>query len=510
MEGAIDYLRRALNHWLAAAGILPALFSMSASGMGLAFFSGKDHQDVPWLNNVQPEGGNGSWSPGPEKGPGGKRSLAGKLIVVGLLVLIIGGSFALALQRAGDITSPTNPLTSSPGSGQVTCQALIDRAMQASGDACDKIGSNQVCYGNNTLMAELVAGTADQFNQRGDVVSVADLRRLAASPLSLASEEWGIAVFKIMANLPRSLPGEVITMVVFGNTTLDNPSNNLQTFYFSSTLGQIECDQVPFDGLMITMPDGAAVSFMINGAEMTLMGNASIKATQNGSMQVSVYSGSAYVAANGQSQIITAGQSTSMNLGGPGGTSATSPPSAPAPLSPEELDLACTLTGQFCSSQEITPVSQQDALSGLLVLLGITTPASPAETNLPNPTSMPTVTPSLLAIPNLANTQDPQSQSIPTATLLFISTDTLAVPPSPTNSLLPPTATNPPPPTATDPPPPTATNPPPPPPTAIPMITICHSTGLGTYNEITIPNVGSGGHWNHPDDIIPAPAGGCP
>ena len=220
--------------------------------------------------------------------------------------------------------------------------------MQASGDYCDQIGSNQVCYGNNTLSAEL--NSAGEFAQEGDVVSVADLRRLAASPLNLASEEWGIAVFKVLANLPRSLPGETITMVVFGNTTLDNPSGNLQSFYFSSTLGQIQCDEVPFDGLMITMPDGAGVRFIINGADMTLMGNASISAIQNGSMEVSLYSGSAIISANGGTQLVTAGESTSMDLGGPNGTSATSPPSAPEPLSPEELALACTLTGQFCST----------------------------------------------------------------------------------------------------------------------------------------------------------------
>jgi hypothetical protein len=475
--------------------------------------SGGGNSDLDWLNQLGPERGSSSGSSGPDKDPNRNRRL-GIIIAICALLVLCGGVFGLALYRARDILNPAVETTITPSAGvQATCRELIDRAMQASGNSCDQMGSNEVCYGNNTLTAELNSPSSTQFAQVGDVVSVTDLRRLAASPLRLASQEWGIAVFKVIANLPRSLPGETITMVVFGNTTLDNPSNNLQTFYFSSTLGQIDCDQVPFDGLMITMPNGAGVSFVINGAEMTLMGDASIKATQNGSMDVSMYSGSAYISANGESQFVTAGQSTSMDLGGTNGTSAVSPPSAPEPLSPAELALACTMTGHFCSQQEITPVSPQDALNSLLTLLGVATPGGVTATSLPNSTS--TVMPSLMAVPNLISTNTPLAQSFPSATLLFISTDTLVPLSSPTSpslstatSLPPATATNPPPPTATNPPPPTATNPPPP--TTIPMISICHCSEPNKCNQINIPNVGSGGHWNHQYDIIPAPAGGCP
>lgn len=43
-------------------------------------------------------------------------------------------------------------------------------------------------------------------------------------------------------------------------------------------------------------------------------------------------------------------------------------------------------------------------------------------------------------------------------------------------------------------------------------ITICHATGSSTnpYTEITIDSNGLSGHENHQNDVIPAPAGGCP
>jgi hypothetical protein len=376
--------------------------------------SGGGNSDLSWLKGLDPDRGNESHSSPPPKEPHRIRRL-GVIIAVSLLLIGCAAVFGLALY----IAFMPNSEEASPQS-DITCQELIDRAMQASGDYCNQIGSNQVCYGNNTLSAELNSGGNTQFANKGDVVSVADLKRLAASPLNLASEEWGIAVFKVLANLPRSLPGETITMVVFGNTTLDNPSSNLQSFYFSSTLGQIQCDEVPFDGLMITMPDGAGVRFIINGADMTLMGNASISAIQNGSMEVSLYSGSAIISANGGTQLVTAGESTSMELGGANGTSAVSPPSPPEPLSPEELELACTMTGQFCSPDEITPVSPGDFLATLQVQMGLTsTPTSPATATFPStltPSTTLSPTPSLSATITRTGTLTRTATRTPTRT----------------------------------------------------------------------------------------------
>lgn len=428
-----------------ASAVLRAALAWSILGTRIFQFSGSDDQNIPWLNNLTPDGGGGLNPQGPRR----NRNIVSTVIVLGLIIFIIGGFFAMALYRAQNMTDPTEEWASAnTGESQVTCQDLIDRAMQASGDSCDQMGSNQVCYGNNTLLAELIAGNASKFSQRGDMVSVADLRRLAASPLSLASEEWGIAVFKVLANLPRSLPGETITMVVFGNTTLDNASSNLQTFFFSSTLGQIVCDQVPFDGLMITMPDGTGVSFVINGAEMTLMGNASITATQNGSMEVSLYSGSATITSSGQTQIVTAGQSTSMDLGGDNGTSAVSPPSAPEPLSPEELTLACTLTGNFCSQQEITPVSPLDAVATLIAELGLD---NSTDSNTGAATPVFDLSPTSQVILQGTDSNQPSSQSqqavtiIPINTITFPPSSTNTLPPMPTDTIPPPTNTSPPP-----------------------------------------------------------------
>jgi hypothetical protein len=302
----------------------------------------------------------------------------------------------LALYRGGYIPvgSASNLTATALAQRNVSCQALIDRTIQASGNFCNGTTSNTACYGNNTLRAELVPNADRRFSERGDMIAVNELSRLSASPLNIERDEWGIAVFKLIANLPRSLPGETVTMVVFGNSTLENQSgtsDGLESFYFSSELGQIVCEKIPFDGLMVSAPDGSGIRFAINGAELTLLGVANIKAVKNGEMEVSVYRGSARVVANGQEQYFGAGQKLSVQLGGENGIESISAPSEPEPLTSEELTVACTMTGQYCSSAAITPVSAEQAQAQIQSAV-TSTPTPVAITHTPSPTVPPTFT----------------------------------------------------------------------------------------------------------------------
>jgi hypothetical protein len=370
----------------------------------------------------------------------------------------------LALYRGGYIPFlfSSNSTATAMAERNAACQALIDRTIQASDNYCNSTGSNTACYGNNTLRAELAPSAAQRFSERGDIIAVNQLRRLSASPLNLDHNEWGIAVFKVVANLPRSLPGETVTMVVFGNATLDNQSGNsdsLESFYFSSELGQIVCEKIPFDGLMISSPNGSGIHFAVNGAELTLMGNASIKAVKNGEMEVSVYKGSARIVSNGQEQYFGAGQSSSVQLGGENGTQAISPPSEPQPITGEELTMACTMTGQYCSPSEINPVSEAQA-QGEIQSAITSTPTSiftPTITRTASPTVPPTYTPVVLPSrtptkkPTLtaSATQPPTKTPVPTKTFTPTSTRTRTSTPTststltftPTNTPVPPTVT---------------------------------------------------------------------
>jgi hypothetical protein len=352
------------------------------------------------------------------------------LFLLGSLVsLVCVSAAAFALFRGGyfPFLFSTDLTATAIAQRNASCQALIDRAIQASDSFCGETGTNKACYGNTTLQAELVPGTTDSFSERGDIIAVNALSRLTASPLDIEGMQWGIAVFKLITNLPRSLPGETVTMVVFGNATLDNvseDSESLESFYFSSELGQIVCEKVPFDGLMITSPDGNGIQFKINGAELTLVGSASVKAIRNGQMEVSVYRGSARIMSNGEEQYLGAGSKSSVQLGGEDGTEAISGPSDPESLSQEELDMACTMTGEFCSEDEIIPVSGEEAQNQIQASMLTVTPSV---TPIPTATLIPTNT--LLVLPS--------STTSPGPTAVFTRTNT----PAPTRTPVPPTRT---------------------------------------------------------------------
>ncbi len=372
------------------------------------------------------------------------------LFLGGLLIVLCFSITGLALYRGGYLPFllSSNLTATAMAERNAACQVLIDRTIQASDNFCNDTGSNTACYGNNTLKADLASNAGTRFSERGDIIPVNNLRRLTASPLNLDNDEWGIAVFKVVANLPRSLPGETVTMVVFGNATLDNQSaggDRLESFYFTSELGQIVCEKIPFDGLMVSSPNGSGIRFAVNGAELTLMGNASIKAVKNGEMEVSVYQGSARLVANGEEQYFGAGQSSSVQLGGENGNEAVSAPSEPQPITGTELTMACTMTGQYCTPDQIDPVSPEQAQSEIdsAITATPTLVPTPTKTRIPSPTVFPTYT--FVVLP----TWTPTRTATATPTVTKPATKTPFPSKTPTRKTRTPTPTNGTPPTPT-------------------------------------------------------------
>jgi hypothetical protein len=243
----------------------------------------------------------------------------------------------------------------------MNCDTLIDHALLVSDEGCQRIGRNEVCYGNKTIDADLASTFTGEFSFAGDIVPVDMLQRMAASPLNLNTEEWGIAVFKLAATLPRTVPGQNVTFLIFGNTTLDNASGDLQAFYFSSGLGDIICDEVPFDGIVVSMPDGTGLSFQANGSDLTVMGTAIMEAQSGDQMAVSLLGGSGQITSDGQTQFFGAGSAVNVPLSGANGLTSSGPPSEPVPLSAAALSASCALSGIGCNPGEIVAISPEEA-----------------------------------------------------------------------------------------------------------------------------------------------------
>lgn len=250
-----------------------------------------------------------------------------RLFRVIVLLFMLSGASALAAQDA-------------------SCPALIEQALAAVQDACAETGRNQACYGNIALEAIPQDGVSTfNFEQQGDLVDIADLRSLELSSLDEVLGQWGIALMKLQANLPESLPGQNVTFLLFGDVEIesavepgDESLTPMQAFSFRTGLGSTTCAEAPADGILIQTPEGAGkVNLRANGVDIELGSTAYLTAQPGQFMTVSVVEGQGTVTSDGVSVEVPAGMQTSIPLDED--LNADGEPSEPAPYEAAPLEL---------------------------------------------------------------------------------------------------------------------------------------------------------------------------
>jgi hypothetical protein len=104
-----------------------------------------------------------------------------------------------------------------------SCPEIVSKALSAADAACKKTGRNQACYGNIKLSAEPLADTASfNFTKPGDMADISGMKSLTLSPLDATADTWGVALMKVQANLPDTLPGQNVSFILFGDVQIDN------------------------------------------------------------------------------------------------------------------------------------------------------------------------------------------------------------------------------------------------------------------------------------------------
>jgi hypothetical protein len=277
------------------------------------------------------------------------------LIVAALFLIII--CLTLWLPYLGELFAPGDGNTVMQNDDDTveqiwepsTCEELLGKAMNASYDGCEMIGSNQICYGNFDVTAQLVAESVAQFASLGDTIPINQLVTLNTAPMDVYHDIWGIAVFKLQANMPGTIPGQNVTFLVFGDTGLYNFSGDMYSIYFSTGIGSVTCSQVP-DGLMIDVPDGGGVVFNANGVELALQGDSVLAANPGANMSVSMLNGTGTVTSEGQSQNLSAGEMVTIPLSDD--LQAEGAPSNPVSLPPDVAFELCLLTGGDCDPED--------------------------------------------------------------------------------------------------------------------------------------------------------------
>jgi SH3 domain-containing protein len=103
------------------------------------------------------------------------------------------------------------------------CTTLVQQALTGLGDYCDQLDRNSACYGFNRLDATFAQTQPDgYFSHTSDRAGLEDLQSVQSAPLNVATQQWGLAVMNVQANLPNTLPGQAVVMILVGDTSVTN------------------------------------------------------------------------------------------------------------------------------------------------------------------------------------------------------------------------------------------------------------------------------------------------
>lgn len=102
------------------------------------------------------------------------------------------------------------------------CASIVQEALDYTDQTCSATARNQACYGNLTIEAVPQAdATTFKFDAPGDIVDVSMIQTLKLSEM-IVPQEWGVALLNIQADLPDTVPGQNVTVLLFGNTTIES------------------------------------------------------------------------------------------------------------------------------------------------------------------------------------------------------------------------------------------------------------------------------------------------
>ena len=102
------------------------------------------------------------------------------------------------------------------------CTTIVQAALDAADQACSSTGRNQVCYGNILGDAVPADGVTElNFADVGDIEQVQNIQSLHLSPLNEATQQWGVALMQLQANLSDTLPGQNVTFLLFGDVEIE-------------------------------------------------------------------------------------------------------------------------------------------------------------------------------------------------------------------------------------------------------------------------------------------------
>lgn len=109
------------------------------------------------------------------------------------------------------------------------CPAILESALNQTNEFCDDTSRNQACYGHEAVIAS-GQPDADSFSFEiiGDRVDVATIQSIKIGQLQESVDLWGMVLMRLQANLPNTIPGQSVTLLMFGDVELENVAQSVE------------------------------------------------------------------------------------------------------------------------------------------------------------------------------------------------------------------------------------------------------------------------------------------
>lgn len=170
-------------------------------------------------------------------------------------------------------------LTATVAQAQGDCPVIVDEALLRVGDNCGGIERNSACYGASLVKSTpiTVPMPPDFFVTPGDRAQLIEFREIQPQPLNEEDHTFGVAVLNVQADVPGTLPGQAVILLLAGDTRVINevaPDNTektpFQSFYFLPGTGKANCYEAePL--LTIQTPDNITINIVLNGVDTEMM-----------------------------------------------------------------------------------------------------------------------------------------------------------------------------------------------------------------------------------------------
>ncbi len=103
------------------------------------------------------------------------------------------------------------------------CSQIVDAALRSTSDLCQDTGRNEACYGHVLVNAYPQPGVDELvFHEEGDIAGLIQLQSMELSAMDPDTGFWGVLLMRVQANLPDERPGQNVTLLTFGDVSLQN------------------------------------------------------------------------------------------------------------------------------------------------------------------------------------------------------------------------------------------------------------------------------------------------